>query len=65
MLYPPLVDEFVESVRIDYSQESMKIILDKAKRVLSGMDKIGGKDMVTLTVALLLRNCDSEFHTEW
>ena len=64
-IYPQLVEELITRNRYDYSQESMLQALDRTQRVLSAMDKIGGKNIEALAVALVLRDCDEEVRKEW
>ncbi len=54
-IYPQLVEELINRNRYDYSQESVLQALDCTQRVLSAMDKIGGKNIEALEVALVLR----------
>ncbi len=65
VIYPQLVDEFLKKEKYDCSRESMKLILDKTKRLLSEMEKIGGRNIDTLAVALTVKEFDMELMTEW
>ncbi len=65
IIYPYLVEELVKKERYDCSRESMRMILDRAKRVLTDMDKMGGRNIDLLAVALVVKDFDTELQTEW
>ena len=64
-VYPQLVEELVARNRYDYSQESMHQILEHSQLVLAAMDKVNGKTIEQLTVALVVRDFDNELEKEW
>ncbi len=65
VIFPQLVEELLSRNRYDYSQESMLLALDRTQRLLTAMEKIGGKDIEALAVALVIRDCDDEVRKEW
>ena len=64
-VYPQLVEELVTRSRYDYSQESMHQVLERTQLVLASMDKVGGKSIEQLAVALVVRDFDTEVEKEW
>ncbi len=54
------MEELLSRNRYDYSQESMLLASDRTQRLLTAMEKIGGKDIEALAVALVIRDCDGE-----
>ncbi len=65
IIFPQLVDELVKRDKYDYSRESMKLMMDRSQRVLMEMDKLEAKNIEMLTVALIVKDFDSELLTEW
>ena len=64
-VYPQQVEELVARNRYDYSQESMHQILECSQLVLAATNKVNGKTIEQLTVALVVHDFDNELEKEW
>ncbi len=64
-IYPQLVEEFLARTKYDYSRESMRLILDRTRRVLNDMEKLEGRNLDIFAVSMVTRDFDQELLTEW
>ncbi len=59
-IYPQLVEEFLARTKYDYSRESMRLILDRTRRVLNDMEKLEGRNLDIFAVSMVTRDFDQE-----
>jgi len=64
VVYTQLVGDLMKYKGYDLSRASMKLLLDRV-RVLSDMERVGGRDINTFFVGLVEREFDLELSTEW
>jgi len=64
-VYPTYVEELVSKSRYEYSQDSMMAIIRRVEHTLDAMEKLKGKSIGQLAVALVVRDFDNELAKEW
>ncbi len=65
VIYPLLIEDLLKREKIDYTADGMRNAIDRTKKILEDMERIDGKDIEFLTVAMAIRDFDSETRTEW